>query len=183
MLTAVKNFREKTSSKTRCARIIDLPHTVYCIFIIVFWFRFTRCLRPSLLPKMTSLRFDSLIEWVSLQRPTFPRGTWCTTGAANKGRCYHLAPSKGTYLGLGPYLGPRGTYLGPVHGMDYTPRLAAVLVPHPKDVRRLVWVNVWSSENDSGESASVFFCRAVHPKEVARWKRAGWEDGFQDVPP
>ena len=121
--------------------------------------------------------------WGSLQCPTFLRGSWCTTREANKGRCYPLAPSKGTYLGLGPYLGPRGTYLGPVHEMDYTPRLAAVLVPHPKDVRRLVWVNVWSSENDSGESASVFFCRAVHPKEVARWKRAGWEDGFQDVPP
>ena len=123
--------------------------------------------------------------WVSCQRPTFPRGSWCTTRAANKGRCYHFAPSKAGEAGIvrAPYLGPRGTYLGPVHGMDHTPLLAAVLVPHPKDVRLLVWVNVWSSENDSGKPASVFYCTAVDPMEVARWKCAGWEDRFQDGPP
>ena len=123
--------------------------------------------------------------WVSFQRPTFPRGSWCTTRAANKGRCYHFAPSKAGEAGIvrAPYLGPRGTYLGPVHGMDHTPLLAAVLVPHPVDVTRLVWVNVWSSKNVSGQPASVFFCRAVDPKKVVTWNCAGWEDRFQDVPP
>ena len=82
-----------------------------------------------------------------------------------------------------PYLGPRGTYIGPVHRMDHTELFAAVFVPHPVDVTRLVWVNVWSSKNVSGQPASVFFCRAVDPKKVARWNRAGWEDRFQDVPP
>jgi len=80
----------------------------------------------------------------------------------------------------GPALGPRGTYLGPVHDVDVTGRFTAALVPHPHDATLLVWVNVWTSKNSDGEPASVFFCNVVDPEEVDAWSQAGWETRFID---
>ena len=77
-----------------------------------------------------------------------------------------------------PSLGPVGTYLGPIHEVDVTTRLVAVLVPHPADATLLVWVNVWSSCNRAGFPASVYFCDLVGQDELAAWTMRGWENRF-----
>ena len=79
-----------------------------------------------------------------------------------------------------PSLGPVGTYLGPIHEVDVTTRLVAVLVPHPADATLLVWVNVWTSVNRWGLPSSVDYCHMVDDSELQAWHDAGWEDRFLD---
>ena len=81
---------------------------------------------------------------------------------------------------LAPWLGPPGTYLGPVHGTDATDRFFAVLVTHPADRSLLVWVNIWSSKDKWGRPSSVWFCDQVADAEVEAWRDNGWENRFLD---
>ena len=91
-----------------------------------------------------------------------------------------LAPSVNT-----PERGPKithweGRYLGPVHGVDLSQLFTAVLVPHPDDVEVLVWVNVWTSRNLSGEYRGVSFCSMVPRVLTDDWRLSGWEDWYKD---
>ena len=113
------------------------------------------------------------------QPPHVLRGDWCRTKRSNGGRCYIFPPSAGRPQ-RGRPLGPSGTYLGPVHAVEYTDRFVAVLVPHPAEATLLVWVNVWTNRNEAGWLASVFFCDKVDHEEVAAWLQAGWENRFID---
>ena len=79
-----------------------------------------------------------------------------------------------------PRLGPVGTYLGPIHEVDVTNRFVAVLVPHPADATLLVWVNLWSSRNQAGLPASVYFCDPMPQDELTAWIRRGWQNRFLD---
>ncbi len=90
----------------------------------------------------------------------------------------------------------RGTVFGPVHAVDRTFRFVSVLVPRVaswtlfapiafphhvgEGVPDLVWINVWTPENQLQECVGVDFCRKVPEKKVAGWRRAGWEDCYYD---
>ena len=113
-------------------------------------------------------------------RPSPVRGDWFRALASLGGRCWLLAPSENT-----PVRGPKithweGRYLGPVHDVDLSQLFTAVLVPHPDDVEVLVWVNVWTSRNLSGEYRGVSFCSMVPRVLTDDWHLSGGEDRYKD---
>jgi hypothetical protein len=114
-----------------------------------------------------------------MQRPCFQKGDWFCTKNNNNGRCWLLPPSVNAPA-RGPYLGGGGTFIGPVHAVDRTIRFCAVLVPHPSQQVLPVWVNVWTSENQTGRASNVWFCDQVQGMELDNWRRRGWTDQWME---
>ena len=118
---------------------------------------------------------------VPVVRPRPIRGDWFQAFRWD-GCCWLLKPSDDSAVcGSGPTITNwTGKYLGPVHDFDHTERFTAVLVPHPDDINRLVWVNVWTSRNLRGEKRGVEYCSFVPRGVTEGWRERGWEDRFVD---
>ena len=72
-----------------------------------------------------------------------------------------------------------GSYIGPVHEVEETPRFQSVLVPHPL-VGELVWLNVWRNFDDG---SGVEYALRVSDATLQEWAERGWVDQYLDEQP
>ena len=124
--------------------------------------------------------------------PPKVRGDWYYTPTGVRHCCrMHLAP------GLGPPIGnvPPGTYLGPVHDVEWNGEYFAICVPYvrsayfqkywPSDAPSLVWISTYCARNRSDDwsgnwSRPVHFAKKVPPRETKGWTDQGWVNQFLD---
>ena len=75
--------------------------------------------------------------------------------------------------------------IGPVHRIDYTNQFVAVQVPwpwpySPADPPLLVWMNIWTPQNNAKRWVGVHWATPIRPGTVAGWVARGWEVRFYD---
>ena len=119
--------------------------------------------------------------------PPTVRGDWYYTPTGVRHCCrMHLAP------GLGPPIGnvPPGTYLGPVHDVEWNGEYFAICVPYVLtasqqvfenrlDAPSLVWISIYCAQTHR-RGRPVHFAKKVSPKEIQSWADHGWVNQFLD---